>query len=358
MSLSYQILQQVQDSVIPSPILVIPYKPVVIDTNVSNQNNTDTTKKENQKAKNTLVKNKIEKSLNIQSSSIEIKKDSTPIATKLDTVINYVDVATDTSKLKKFENESDSSKNLLNNENVSINLRSSMFIEHELKSTYIEPKERIQTSSDWILGIIVLIILLLLLNKILNPKKWSQQLKIIFSKRDFEQQIQDEKDFRTPFLFIQFIASLLTISLFAYQLFHNKLSYFVEGEYQLYFKILVSIIGMFLIYFVSQKIFGFIVDKEKIVSEYLISTILLLNITGVLLLPLIIGLQYAHAIPSNILFKIGILILIFSYLFKIYKGLTIASSNNSLYLFYLFLYICSLEILPIVILIKFLSEKL
>jgi hypothetical protein len=358
MSLSPQILQQVQDSVVPSPILVVPFKPLVIDTNINSQKVTDSTKKETQKIKNTAVKNNIEKLPNNQATALEIKKDSATITTKTDTVINYVDIATDTSTSIILESVSENSQNLIDKEIVPINYRSSIFIEHELKSPYIEPKERVQTSSNWMLGIIVLIILLLLLNKLLTPKKWAQQLKIIFSKRDFEQQIRDEKDFRSPFLFIQFIASLLTFTLFIYQLFHNKFSYFEESEYQLFFKILVSLLGLLLIYFISQKIAGFIVDKGRVVSEYLISTLLLFNITGIFLLPLSLGLQYSHAIPANILFNTGITILGFSYLFKLYKGLTIASSYNSLHLFYLFLYICTLEILPIAIAVKFLSENL
>ncbi|MFN7014237.1 MAG: DUF4271 domain-containing protein, partial [Bacteroidia bacterium] len=230
---------------------------------------------------------------------------------------------------------------------------------HELQSIYLAPKERKLTNKDWALGTFLLITLLLLLNKILNPQKWSQQLKIIFSKRAFEQQISDEKDFRSPFLFIQFMASSLTISLFIYQLFNNKaLNYIEDGEYSLYLKILLVVIGLLIIYFISQKIAGFILEKGKVVSEYLLSTLLLFNITGTLLFPISIGLEYSHKIPSYIIINTGIIFLIFAFLFKLYKGLNIASSNNSLHLFYLFLYICTLEILPVAIAVKFISENL
>lgn len=357
MSFSPQILQQVQDSVVPSPILVVPIKPLVIDTNTAKEKTTAKTKKENQSTKNTTPKNTAEKAINKLQPVAEIKKDTAVISTKADILSNIAE--TDTSFSINSDSVSINTETIIEDTIVPVNYRPSIFLGHELQSSYLAPKERRQTNSDWILGIIVLITLLLLLNKILNPRKWSQQLKIIFSGRAFERQIRDAKDFRSPFLFMQFIASSLTITLFIYQLFYNKsISYIEESEYALFLKILASIIGLLIIFFISQKIAGFIVEKGKVVSEYLLSTLLLFNITGTLLLPLSIGLQYAHKIPTNIILNTGIAFLGFAFLFKLYKGLTIASSYNSLHLFYLFLYICTLEILPIAIAVKFISENL
>jgi hypothetical protein len=357
MSFSPQILQQVQDSVAPSPILVIPIKPVVTDTNSAKEKTTAKTKKENQSVKNTAPKNTTEKNIAKTQPPVEIKKDTVTAVTPSDTLANLAE--NDTTSNFIADSVSGFSETIIKDTLVPVQYRTSLFAGHELQSNYIEPKEREQKSNDWILGTILLITLLLLLNKVLNPRKWSQQLKIIFSGRAFEQQLRDEKDFRSPFLFLQFIASSLTITLFIYQLFYNKaINYTEESEYYLYLKILLAVIGLLIIYFISQKIAGFIVEKGKVVSEYLLSTLLLFNITGTLLLPLSIGLEYAHDIPTNIILNTGIAFLGFAFLFKLYKGLTIASSYNSLHLFYLFLYICTLEILPVAIAVKFISENL
>lgn len=357
MSFSPQILQQVQDSVVPSPILVIPVKPVVTDTNSDKEETTVKIKKEKQSEKNTFPKITTEKTITKTEPPVELKKDTIAAVATTDSLSNLAE--NDTSSSFLTDSVSGFTKTIFKDTLVPVHYRTSIFTEHELQSNYIEPKEREQKSNDWILGTILLITLLLLLNKVLNPRKWSQQLKIIFSGRAFEQQLRDEKDFRSPFLFMQFIASSLTITLFIYQLFNKKaINYVEENEYYLYLKILLTIIGLLIIYFISQKIAGFILEKSKVVSEYLLSTLLLFNITGTLLLPLSIGLEYAHDIPANIILDSGIAFLGFAFLFKLYKGLTIASSYNSLHLFYLFLYICTLEILPVAIAVKFISDNL
>lgn len=357
MSLCPQILQQVQDSVVPSPILVLPIKPPVLDTNTTNDNITNKNKKEN-KSKNTVAANKSDNKIKIATQLNEPKKDSViPLEqAKNDALIKGFDsgvtVKTDSSLVNKTFIKQDSSI-------VAEKLRLSIFRNHELQTKYFVPKERTNIVSDWELGVIFLISLLLLLNKILNPKKWAQQLKILISKRIFEQQLRDEKDFRSPFLFLQFITSLLTVALFSYQLILFKTTLFSEEtNYANYFKILLFILALSVVYFISQKIAGFTLQKSKIVSEYLLSTLLLFNISGIFLFPLIIGFEYAHDIPSSVLLNTGIFLMAFFFLFKLYKGLTIASSYNSLHLFYLFLYICTLEILPIIIAVKILTENL
>ncbi|MFN7013410.1 MAG: hypothetical protein ACK4ON_03965, partial [Bacteroidia bacterium] len=88
MSFSPQILQQVQDSVVPSPILVIPIKPIVTDTNAAVEKNTATTKKENQDVKNTPLKNPIEKTVAKTLPPVEIKKDTVATFVYSDTITN------------------------------------------------------------------------------------------------------------------------------------------------------------------------------------------------------------------------------------------------------------------------------
>lgn len=351
MSFSPQILQQVQDSIVPRPILVVPIKPLVVDTNTAEEK---TDIKESKSTKYTSQKTNAEKAVSKNITLTEVKKDnlasapiieSTASLSLQDTTISVTSDSLNLAVETKIEDTI-----------VPLNYRTSLFTNHELKSDYFEAKERNQRNNDWILAIILLISLLLLVNKVLTPKKWSQQFKIIFSKRAFDQQLRDEKDFRSPFLLMQYITSLLTITLFINQLFYYKAIIPIGNEmnYSVFIKILTSIVGLFFIYFISLKILGFIVEKRKLVSDYLLSTLLLFNNTGTFLLPLTISMEYAH----DILINVGLFLLSFSFLFKLYKGLTIASSYNSLHLFYLFLYICTLEILPIAIAIKFMSENL
>lgn len=356
MNIYPQILQQVQDSVVPSPILVIPIKPTISDTNTAIQEKTSQqTKKDSQNIKPPIAKTvneKLPKTPSVTTNKSEVKIDSIALKANNDSLITHS--FDSVNKSIDENNITDSANNL----QTHISYRTSLFTGHELKPTNIEAIERPNTKYDWMLGIFILITFILLLNKILNPKKWAQQLQILFSKRAFEQQLRDEKDFRSPFLYTQFIASSLTIALFIMQWF-NFQTLFINKEFEFYsfLKILIALVGLLLLYFISQKIAGFIVNKGKLVSEYLLSTLLLFNLAGFIMFPVCIGLAYAHAIPSSILINSGMFIMGFLFFIKLYKGLTIASSYNSLHLFYLFLYICTLEILPLGIAVKFFNEN-
>jgi hypothetical protein len=94
--------------------------------------------------------------------------------------------------------------------------------------------------------------------------------------------------------------------------------------------------------------------KNKETAKEYIQNILIYNlVTGIILLPLLLLIIYTY--HELFLYMAGGLILIMIFL-RFIRGVAIGLSDTKFSLFHLFLYLCTLEILPIIVAAKFLSK--
>ncbi|PHQ62533.1 MAG: hypothetical protein COC08_00570 [Maribacter sp.] len=115
--------------------------------------------------------------------------------------------------------------------------------------------------------------------------------------------------------------------------------------------ILGFLVIVYLIKYIFSQVLFFILNDINTASEYIFSVSLYNNLLGVVLIP-ILCVTYFSSLDFNIIFTyiasplillIFILRLIRLYLIGISKGISY---------FYIFLYICTLEILPLVVLFR------
>jgi hypothetical protein len=99
------------------------------------------------------------------------------------------------------------------------------------------------------------------------------------------------------------------------------------------------------------RITGFLFDSPKFFAEYSHNISLFNKILGVMLMPLIVGLLYADAVIHNMLIYTGLTMIVAFYLLQLVRGLEIIS-RKGFSVFYLILYLCTFEIIPIFILYR------
>jgi hypothetical protein len=87
------------------------------------------------------------------------------------------------------------------------------------------------------------------------------------------------------------------------------------------------------------------------INEYLHNVYVYNKILGIFLLPITFAAFYTSDNMAEILLIAAILFYIFSLIFKIIRGFQIIIKND-VFIFYSILYLCTLEILPIIIGIK------
>ncbi len=113
----------------------------------------------------------------------------------------------------------------------------------------------------------------------------------------------------------------------------------------------VSLVLVFSLKSLAMSIVGFLFDKSALFSEYKHNIFVYNKIYGIALLPVIVGLLYAGEILYVPLIYSGLALGVVFYLLQLVRGLEIII-RKEFSLFYLILYLCAFEILPIVVLYK------
>jgi len=82
------------------------------------------------------------------------------------------------------------------------------------------------------------------------------------------------------------------------------------------------------------------------------------KLSGLLLLPMVILIRFMPEDFSKVFFIAGLAVLGISFIARMTRGILIGLSKKGVSIVHLVLYFCTLEILPIVLGIKFLSQQL
>jgi hypothetical protein len=98
---------------------------------------------------------------------------------------------------------------------------------------------------------------------------------------------------------------------------------------------------------------GYVFNNKESARAYQLNTLIFNHITGIFLLPItIIAFYWGNVAILNI----GILIVLLLALYGLYRGVLTGLSDKNYNLFYLFLYLCTLEILPLLLIYKVISK--
>jgi len=125
---------------------------------------------------------------------------------------------------------------------------------------------------------------------------------------------------------------------------------FQKGFYTLA-SIFLIIFGIFLIFTTLNKLIAFVFESYNLVNEYLYNLFFFSRILGLSLLPLVVFYPYISHFGDVILFFLAWPIVFLSFILRWFRGLKISFKYRVSY-FYMFLYLCTLEIIPLLFIIK------
>jgi len=231
-----------------------------------------------------------------------------------------------------------------------------LFDSHLLNPVSFQPEEKLSGNTDWILGVLISVFLILAWVRVNHGKRLGQIVKA-FQSNHYVNLIIRENDSLMQRVSIALNAVYILVApIFIYQLGLYYGWTFIpstrDGGF-IYFFLLISglILLVYAIKTILIRIVGFVFKAQEKLTEYLFNTFLINKILGMALLPIVICLAF---IPQTepVLIKIGILLFVSTYVYRLIRGLIIGSSNANFSRFYLFLYLCTLEILPLVVFIK------
>lgn len=228
----------------------------------------------------------------------------------------------------------------------------SIFSRHLLITKKIEPKPKPYESQNWLVLIFVLVLFLIGILRVFYQKKFMLFINAFVSKRFSNQIIREENAISQSTSVVLSIVFFISISVFFYsasRYFH--LNYSEYSDIQYFFVILLACIAFYFLKFLLNKLGGFIFKAYKETDEYIFNQFLVIQILGLLLTIWCILLNYSPKISKEVIIYIGFGTLTIGFLVRMIKGFGIANMNSYSPV-YIFLYLCTLEILPLIIIVK------
>ncbi len=204
----------------------------------------------------------------------------------------------------------------------------------------------------WVLAtVLVLIIIFALLNQSFS-KQLGAIVQSFFSNRALGNMNKEDNLFTSwPFL-VLFVQFGFTIGLFLYLAVQFEGVHRVKTGFPFYLSISLSIIVLYVLKIVVLKLMGFVFNIQKPVSEYI--SILYLSYFNAALMFMPLVLAFALSPLKYGVYYVGFAMFLVALIFLIQfirAGINILS-NYRFPKVYLILYFCTLEICPILILIK------
>jgi len=212
-----------------------------------------------------------------------------------------------------------------------------------------------RSRDNWIIGVIITLLLFLAVIRVSYPNEIILMIQGFFNNRVLSQISKEENLFNSwPFIFL-YILFGFTMGLFLCLVSKfTQLGGVTEG-FNLYLVFSFSVIALFTLKIVTVRFIGFLFDISRLVREYVSILYLSYFNTALVFLPVVFIMAFSpkNLAASFVVFAILILVTIF--IFQFLRAGSSIFKTYSLSKFYLFLYLCTLEIGPILILIKVLG---
>ena len=266
------------------------------------------------------------------------------LISKTDTIKN----SEDTGFISFYKNP------LFKDELINIDLKEkSLFTSHGLRIDNVKPGALHKLNNEWILGVFLLCFVIFTFVYTVYFRRLKQVFNSIISFRNLNLLVREGNIFKEIISIPLFLIYIFTISLFIYLVlsFYLKFSLAISEGYIFYFKIVFFVIIVIILKMIILLFMGILFKHIEINNLYILNFFLLDVITGIILFPLLIFIVYVESI--NVLYFCFIIIII-KYIIRLVRGFFIARFSIKFSQFYLFLYLCSLEILPMVVLLKIL----
>ena len=225
------------------------------------------------------------------------------------------------------------------------------FTDHALIRKHDSPLALNNEGAVWVFFVLLILVAAFAWIRVFYRRTVGQIFNAVWNMSAANQMVRDEN------LLLQRASVLLTVlfnlvaAFFLYQismLYDWSSDYIGSGFGRfLIFAFVVSLVYSFK--FILLRISGYVFRSDKQVAGYVFNIFLINNVLGILLLPLIIGITFFPSPYSRILIFVSSGIIALGYLYRLLRGLYIGISFSEFSKFHLLLYLCTLEIAPLLV---------
>ncbi len=207
-------------------------------------------------------------------------------------------------------------------------------------------------STDWMLGIIILSLFLFGWIRVGFNRYYQTAIQASYNFFTARRIFEESNITRSRVFYFMNLLFIINAALFLTQFleYHHVSIYNLSGIL-LFLVLIASILILYMVKAFFLYLFDFVLLANRSFASYNFTVFLYNKMAGFLLLPIISILPFVPQYMTFWLFLAGAFIIIMLYFFRIFRGLQIGFKNR-LSIFYLILYLCVLEIMPVMILFK------
>lgn len=227
--------------------------------------------------------------------------------------------------------------------------QSSRFARSLVKPVSIRPEQRNLETYDWFLGLFLLLAILFIWIRVYYSKFFASLASALISFQI------SAKLFRGKNILIQRVSIVLdfiyimVISLFILEL---TVEFGITGQGMNRFNLLLLFLNIVILYTLARIFIlwltGYLFMVQSLTAEYIHNTFMINKGMGIALFPVVIMAHYFPGKLVPVVLAIGGFIFLTAFIFKGIRGYQIIIRKDVL-LFYLILYLCTLEILPLLL---------
>lgn len=213
--------------------------------------------------------------------------------------------------------------------------------------------KRMSNDKGWISGIILLIVLILVITRLYFQKYLSPIFASVFNIQVAEKLLREKSVLVRRVFFLLNLVFLLSSSLFIYLcILHFNIQIPIQNKFLVFLSITGLLFLFLVIRLVLQNTVGIIFESTGLFKEFIHNTYLINKNLGLYILPMVISVFYLKQPFAEIIFYISGGLIVISQLYRYIRALQIILKQN-VFLLYSILYLCTLEILPALVGIKF-----
>ncbi|MBK6640983.1 MAG: DUF4271 domain-containing protein [Bacteroidetes bacterium] len=228
------------------------------------------------------------------------------------------------------------------------------FTGHVLQPVNAAPITFYRRTPDWFtLGLVVVVIAFTWI-RVFYSKIFKQLVGAFFSNSISNQIVRDENILVQRASILMSFIFYLTASLFIYQIidFFKWSNPLISDGLLRFILICLAVAFTYSFKMVLLKGLGEVFGIDKPVATYIFNIFLINNILGIALIPIVVGIAYVATVSTALVAWIGVGLVIIAFIYRLVRAFSIWLTLNRVSFFYLILYFCTLEIAPLVILVK------
>lgn len=234
--------------------------------------------------------------------------------------------------------------------------KKSLFTAHQLKASSFDSKDREMTNPGWIAPLILFCLILLAIAQYGWHKRVYQIFKAFFVGRLFVQLAREGSLFNERVTLFLFSSYIISFTLFIFQIvnfYYGAASGSVTDGAILFIQLLTGVALFYILKIALFRFSGYVFKSGKEASDYVLTIFVFGQIAGILILPFLVLLTYSQ---SEFAVIAGLILFSMLYVYRIFRGVVTVTTVSKISVYYIFLYLCTLEILPLLIMAKMITD--